>query len=172
MTTNYHIGGVDRANQLRASYETHQRCLRSWWLIFFWTLDIGIINAYCIAKMAYRQQGIKGITHLDFRIALYGELFKQGSEESLQRKGRHSSVQPSDKDHYEVERIHPRKWCHFCAVRVQKAKARGHIVPKQFHTVYSCKACKIPLYRPDVRSCWTDFHTPRLPLGEKDVNCL
>lgn len=32
-----------------------------------------------------------GITHLEFRKALYRELFKQGSEESLQRKRRHSS---------------------------------------------------------------------------------
>ena len=56
---NYYMGGVDRANQLRASYETHQRCLRSWWPIFFWILDIAIINVYCIAKIAYRQQGIK-----------------------------------------------------------------------------------------------------------------
>jgi hypothetical protein len=68
---NYHMGGVDRANQLRASYETHQKCLRSWWPIFFWTLDIAIINAYSIAKIARRQQGMKKITHLEFRKALY-----------------------------------------------------------------------------------------------------
>jgi hypothetical protein len=62
---NYHMGGVDRANQLRASYETHQKCLRSWWPIFFWALDIAIINAYSIAKIARRQQGMKKITHLE-----------------------------------------------------------------------------------------------------------
>lgn len=165
---NYHMGGVDRANQLRASYETHQRCLRSWWPIFFWTLDIAIINAYCIAKIAYKQQGRKGITHLEFRKALYRELFEQGSEESRKRK--HCSVEPSANGNHEVERIHPRKWCHICVVRGQRAKARGHTVPKQFHTVYCCKECKVPLCRPDIRPCWADFHTPRLPLGEKDIN--
>jgi hypothetical protein len=51
---NYHMGGVDRANRLRASYETHQRCLRSWWPLIFWTFNIAIINAYCIAKLAYK----------------------------------------------------------------------------------------------------------------------
>jgi hypothetical protein len=49
------MGGVDRANQLRASYETHQKNLRSWWPIFFWILDVAIINAYCIAKFARQQ---------------------------------------------------------------------------------------------------------------------
>jgi hypothetical protein len=53
------MGGVDRANQLRASYETHQRSLRSWWPIFFSALDVAIINAYCVAKMARRQQSMK-----------------------------------------------------------------------------------------------------------------
>ena len=54
---------------------------------------------------------MKGVTHLEFRKALYRELFKQGSEESLQKKRRHSAVQPSDVDDHEVDRIHPRKWC-------------------------------------------------------------
>jgi hypothetical protein len=51
--------------------------------MFFWTLDIAIIDAHCITKMARRQQGMKEITHLEFTKALYEDLFKQGSEESL-----------------------------------------------------------------------------------------
>ena len=37
--------------------------------------------------------------------------------------------------------------------------------------VRPCKACKVPVCRPDIRPCWAGFHTPRPPLGEKDVNC-
>ncbi len=114
-----------------------------------------IINAYCIAKMAYRQQGMKGVAHLEFRKALYRELFKHGSETSisLHRNRRHSSFQPSNKGNHEVERIRSRKWCHFGVVRVQRVKARGHTIPKQIHTVYCCKACKVPVCRPDIRPC-------------------
>jgi hypothetical protein len=50
------------------------------------------MNAYCNAKMAYRKQGMKRITHLEFRKAHHRELFKQGSEEPRQRKRRHSSI--------------------------------------------------------------------------------
>ena len=165
------MGGVNCANQLQASYETHQRCLRSWWPIFFWTLDIAIINAYYIAKIARRQQNIKEITHLEFWKALYRELFKQGSEKSVLKKRRHSSVQPLDEDNHQPERIHPHKWCHFCIIQVQRAKAQGHTIPRQFQTVYCYKTCGIPLCRPNIRPYWAGFHTPRPPLGEKDVNC-
>jgi hypothetical protein len=72
---------VDRANQLQTSYETHQRTLSSWRPIFFWILDVAIINTCCIAKIALQQQGLKHITHLEFRKALYREPFGQGYEE-------------------------------------------------------------------------------------------
>jgi hypothetical protein len=83
---NFNMGGVDRANQLRASYKTHQKALRSWWPIFFWILNVAIINAYCIAKLAYQRQGLKPITHLEFRKTLYKEFFQQGQVESIVRK--------------------------------------------------------------------------------------
>jgi hypothetical protein len=169
---NYHMGGVDHANQLWASYETHQQTLHSWWPIFFWTLDIAIINAYCITKIARKEQGIKGITHLEFRKTLYRELFKQGSEELLLKEWKHDFIQPSDEGDHKPERIHPCKWCQFCAIQVQKAKAQGLTIPKWFQTAFYCRARNVPLCRPDLRSCWANFHTPRPPLGEKDVNCL
>ena len=41
---------------------------------------MAIVNAYCIAKIARRQQGMKEVIHLGLRKALYKELFKQGQE--------------------------------------------------------------------------------------------
>lgn len=176
---NYHMGGVDRANQLRASYETHQRTLRSWWPIFFWTLDIAIINAYCMAKMARRQQGMKDITHLGFRKALYRELFKQGQKESrraTESKKRSRDLQNSDQPACEgghlAIRIQFRKLCYWCKARGEKAKAQTQPIPRVFQTCYTCKACNVPLCRQDLRSCWDEFHRPRFPLGERDVNWM
>jgi hypothetical protein len=76
--------------------------------------------------MAHRQQGMKEITHLELRKALYRELFKQGSKKSVLKKQRHSSVQPLDEGNHQPKRIHPHKWCHFCIIQVQRAKAQGH----------------------------------------------
>lgn len=73
------------------------------------------------------------------------ELFKQKSKESLQKKRRHTSVQPVDKDDHQVKKtlangvIFVSYW-----FRGQKL---GH-TPKQFLAAYCCKTCGIPLCEP------------------------
>jgi hypothetical protein len=173
---NFNMGGVDRANQLRASYETHQKALRSWWPIFFWILDVAIINAYCIAKLARQRQGLKPITHLEFRKTLYKELFQQGQVESIVRKrdrdlqDLEDSGQLAHGGEHQAIRIQPRKACHWCKIQAARAKARNHPIPNVQKTTFSCKACKVPLCRHDMRPCWAQFHCPRIPLGVRDVN--
>ena len=43
---NHNMGGIDIANQLRVSFETHRTTLRNWWPLFYWLIDIIIINSY------------------------------------------------------------------------------------------------------------------------------
>ena len=43
---NYHIGGVDIADQLRAGFSTQQRRVKPWRPLFYWLLDSTIINAF------------------------------------------------------------------------------------------------------------------------------
>jgi hypothetical protein len=43
---NHYMGGVDIANQLRASYETHRPTFCTWWPLFLWIIDASIVNAY------------------------------------------------------------------------------------------------------------------------------
>lgn len=51
---NHHMGGVDIANQLRASYTTLQeRNKRYWKPLFHWLLDIAITNAYLLYRASY-----------------------------------------------------------------------------------------------------------------------
>lgn len=172
---NFHMGGVDRANQLRASYETHQRTWRSWWPIFFWILDVAIINAYCIAKVAQQQQDVKPVTHLEFRKALYRQLFERGQRESnlVSRKRQREPeepVKPVQEGEHKVERISPRKWCNWCKRQADQAKSKGRPIPTVFQTSFRCKGCGIPLCKRGTRPCWNEFHHPRAPLRERDVN--
>jgi Transposase IS4 len=47
---NHHIGGVDIANQLRASFTTlRPQNLRYWKPLFYWLLDIALTNSYLLA---------------------------------------------------------------------------------------------------------------------------
>ena len=48
---NYHMGGVDIADQLRSYYCTQQRSCRNWYPLFYWLLDTTLVNAYRIHRL-------------------------------------------------------------------------------------------------------------------------
>src|SRR5205807_9273822 len=43
---NFHMGGVDIADQYRSYYDTQLTTFRTWFPIFFWALDTALINSY------------------------------------------------------------------------------------------------------------------------------
>ena len=48
---NHHMGGVDIANQLRASYSAHNRRQKRYWkALFLWLLDLAVTNSYLISQ--------------------------------------------------------------------------------------------------------------------------
>jgi len=47
---NYHIGGVDIADQLCSYYSTQLTVRRMWMPLFFWLIDTLIINSFLICK--------------------------------------------------------------------------------------------------------------------------
>jgi len=48
---NYHMGGVDIADQLRSYYYTQLPSSRSWLPLFYWLLDTTIVNSYILFRM-------------------------------------------------------------------------------------------------------------------------
>ena len=49
---NHYMGGVDIANQLRASFTTlRPQNLRYWYPLFYWLLDIALTNS-CLLSLA------------------------------------------------------------------------------------------------------------------------
>ena len=70
------MGGVDIANQYRASYEIHRKSERNWFPLFYFFLDATIVNAFRIQSLYKKQQGVCELSsQLDFRRKLYKELF-------------------------------------------------------------------------------------------------
>ncbi|CAG8481501.1 9425_t:CDS:2 [Cetraspora pellucida] len=47
---NYHIDGVDIADQLQGYYGTQVPVCHTWMLLFFWLLDTSIVNTFRISK--------------------------------------------------------------------------------------------------------------------------
>ena len=78
---NYHMGGVDIADQLRAGFSTQQRGVKPWRPLFYWLLDTTIVNAFRLSE--HQRKATLGSAkdkvrsaHRDFRIALVSELLK------------------------------------------------------------------------------------------------
>jgi hypothetical protein len=52
---NFHMNGVDLADQRRSYYSTQLRTVRNWMPHFFWLLDTTIINSFLICREVYPQ---------------------------------------------------------------------------------------------------------------------
>jgi Transposase IS4 len=48
---NQHMGGVDLADQLRSYYDSQLTCRRNWMPLFFWLLDIALVNSFKLAAL-------------------------------------------------------------------------------------------------------------------------
>ncbi|RFU24234.1 hypothetical protein B7463_g12098, partial [Scytalidium lignicola] len=69
---NHYIGGVDIANQFRAEYETHRTAFPTWWPLFYWMVDIAVVNAYRLCVLQQKEAKIEHpVTYLSFRQQLY-----------------------------------------------------------------------------------------------------
>ena len=59
---NHHMGGVDIADQLRGYNSTQLQARRNWMPLFFWLLDIALVNSFLLAEF----KGWKG-SQIKFR---------------------------------------------------------------------------------------------------------
>jgi hypothetical protein len=48
---NQYMGGVDLANQFREAYKTHKPSFRNWWPLFYWLIDVAVVNSYRLYKL-------------------------------------------------------------------------------------------------------------------------
>jgi hypothetical protein len=91
-----YMNGVDRADQLRSSYSIARRAAKWWKYIFWFLIDISIINAFIMMKestnhaMTTKSGRKKDRCHLDFRQKLtkqiIGNYWHKRKRESVQQK--------------------------------------------------------------------------------------
>ena len=73
---NHHMGGVDTADQLRSYNSTQLRARRNWMPLFFWLLDIALVNSFILAKLKNQAK-----TQVEFRKKLIWELLAMAKED-------------------------------------------------------------------------------------------
>jgi Transposase IS4 len=153
---NHYMGGVDLANQLRASFTTLQpQNLRYWKPLFYWLLDIALVNSYLLFK-AINGDSRDHRDHRKFLEALVQALMAYGAL-------KHSHVsRPS------------RAYCAYCWENRPNWKSR-HLQPRAFgtniinisegsrrprirgsKTQWGCDYCNVALCK--VGDCWDLWH--------------
>ncbi|KAI8499043.1 hypothetical protein Bbelb_234960 [Branchiostoma belcheri] len=164
---NRHYKGVDKADQLRSSYE-FGRPSKKWHRQLFWyVLNKAVVNAY-LNWSAYMSESsrkkkekipVHKTTQLSFRRALVRQLVGNFSARRKAPAGNPPVVppviQPVNVQHEHVRRGKPTRACRYCA------KARRHMTganrPRPHETIYECSTCKVSVCRASLRPmCWRE----------------
>jgi hypothetical protein len=154
---NKYMNGVDRSDQLQNSYNTYLKSFKWWVRLFYFLLDIAIVNSYLIAKIFNPK-----LTHLAFRISLVcsiiekyphssGEMKRKssGGEESvsIKRLGNHlPSIRLSPGNHNPV--VGTSRRCKVCTRNGSSSM-----------TSVSCELCDVPLCVKKDSACWAEWHS-------------
>jgi hypothetical protein len=158
---NHHMGGIDIANQYRASYHTQRRSLHNWWPLFYWILNTAINNAYILQCTWRKERKEKLQESLDFRHNLLENLLNwipnQESETAYQL-AKHQQKQSTG--------LHPCAWCkHIRASQMPLQQISDSQLNARWtkQTRYQCKECNVSLcQREDLmgieNDCWNQYH--------------
>ena len=147
---NKYMLGVDKLDQMMSYYSFLHKSVKWWRKVFFWMLDMVVVNSYIIHKQTQNETK-KYITHLEFRRELIQSLiedihaprFSPASEASLERS--------SPTTHLLTKRS-KRRDCHVCSDRSEKGER--HL------TLYVCATCTDnPPLCPN--QCFSIYHTRR-----------
>lgn len=85
-----HIGAVKRSNLFISSYQLMQRTKKWYRKIFFWLLEVGIIDAYILYKMTQESHSKKPLSHQEFRRSLVRALVQEkvANRPTAKKRGR------------------------------------------------------------------------------------
>ena len=92
------MGGVDIADQFRASYHTHRPGVRNWLPLFYWLLDTLKVNSYLLWRSYYPQA-----LHKKFQLALSRQLIAEGLYEHQNQRVQEKVVSTS----YQIRGLPP-----------------------------------------------------------------
>ncbi|CAK9809611.1 PiggyBac transposable element-derived protein 4 [Anthophora plagiata] len=146
-----HMGGVDRADQYASTYCFLRKSLKWWRKLFFWGLEICLINSYILYKTIKRQKREQPLSHLKYVKTLVHQLtgdFRQKRDrastsscdsEEIRLNGKLHTILTGDK-----------KDCKVCSRRNKPGS--------RHQTTYYCDTC------PDkpgmhLGNCFIKYHT-------------
>ncbi len=161
-----YMRGVDKGDQLESYYNIGRKSRKWWRRIFFYCLEVCILNSFCMEKMVrsgeHQQRGRKKRDMLSFRLELAKELI--GSFSSRHR----SSGRPRSVEHIQLDRLNSNlgHWpvhvdrkgnCVVCLAIIQRRNLS--IVGNRHESRIQCEHCKVCLCIASGRNCFKKYHT-------------
>jgi Transposase IS4 len=146
------MGAVDHANQMAASYNFARKSLKWWRKMFFWSLELAVINSYILFNITQERTQMPKASHLDYRRALITQLVGT-VRHTAKRRGRPSTSDRAErldaKTHF-LGLAEKQRDCAVCSNR--KVKGGRHL------SLYFCKTCtaKPALHPVD---CFEAYHS-------------
>ena len=153
---NKHMLGVDKLDQLMSYYCFLHKSVKWWRKVFFWILEVAVVNAYIIYKELALKRGVKPMSHVAFRRRLIASLSEPIRSSVIPR------ARPGPQASTNVERLRPiphfpqkgakRKDCVVCSNREEGGTR--HL------THYTCGTCtENPALC--MSGCFEAYHTQR-----------
>lgn len=148
------MGAVDRADHYCASYAFSRKSMKWWRKLFFWLLEVSIVNSFILMRLQLLKQGEKEQRHLQYRRNLIEQLIGDVRARAGKRgpSARLDCEQRLDGKPHFIYKIPGRssKDCAVCSDRKTKGGRR--------ETVFFCKTCRNnPGLHPG--ECFERFHT-------------
>lgn len=158
---NKNMGFVDKADMLRALYQCDRKSRKWWHRIFFYFLDVTLVNAYVIScnlnedKNTLKKfkisvvHGLAGTAGMKSNTCkrLSGESSEVVSPPSKKFKTKIPQEVRLDKaDHLPI-RIASHRRCNYCSTKKEPHR-----------TIWECSLCKVPLCN-NKRGCFAKFHS-------------
>ena len=144
--------GVDRLDQRMSYYQFCRKSVRWWRKVFFWLLEVAVVNAY-ILYSANRDQ--KKLTHKEFRRELVLALCEQQRLNICRSPAQRAdqSLERLRGSHY-PETTSVRRDCRMCSVRSHSRSGNG----RRRLTTTICGTCSDHPHL-CIGECFRNYHT-------------
>jgi hypothetical protein len=166
---NHYMGGVDLANQLRASFTTlRAQNLHYWKPLFYWLLDIALVNNYLLYRAISGELGDPRDykAHRRFLEALvqalitYSMPLEPPRHQQVYRDSRaYCAYCRKNKDNWKPRHSQPRTF----GIDITNRGPIGGInkanKPRGSKTQWGCQQCNVPLCK--IGDCWRLWHENR-----------
>ena len=127
---NKYMLGVDKIDQLVSYYSFIHKSVKWWRKVFFWLLEVAVVNSYVIYKEECNKDKSQPLTHLSYRRKLIDDLSKPLCDVP-RLSGTRSQSRVEQSQHF-LRKVTKRTDCVVCS---ERSGGQRHL------TLFRCATC-------------------------------